>query len=438
MSHHKQIHEEVMIGEIIAIGDELTSGRILNTTSNFAAGHLFAAGHEIISMSTIGDKPGVIEASLKRALKRAEFIIVTGGLGATSDDLTNETVAKALGRPTRFFPEIFEKMTRKGIGLKGNGRKAKNHPLEKLAWLPEGAIILKPEANMAGHLLEHEEIPIFFLPGVPHEMRELMLDCVLPYLASMQSQVRLMRQKIYKLFGITESLVNQKLKNLEGNDPYIRLGYYPVYPEVHVCLTVHGNDEKDIEEQFNRFDIDIVSLLSPYIFGAGEDTMQSVVGALLKKKELKLAIAESCTGGLISHQITRVSGSSDYFSGSIIAYSNHIKKDVLAVPEETIETRGAVSSETAEAMAEGVLKLAGADLGISTTGIAGPEGGSVKKPIGTVWFGLANGERVMSFLHTFKGERWKIQANAAQTALDLIRQYLLDPYSAPFLEKGKT
>lgn len=433
-----------MKGEIIAIGDELTTGRILNTTSSFAAGHLYGAGHEIIAMSTVGDDPVAIESVLVRALKRADFIIVTGGLGATSDDMTNEAVAKVLARPTTFYPEIFAKI--KGgqpppaeplcqlAGKKQataekpqeNGqRQGNNHPLAKLAWLPEGSRVLKPEARMAGHLLVHGGTPIFFLPGVPHEMRELMLDCVIPYLADWRgTDVRQVSQRIYKVFGLPEIDINQCLRHLEERTG-VRIGYYPVHPEVHVSLTVLGDKTNGSAEVFAGADREIMALLGQNCFGTDRETMESVVGRLLQQHGQTAALAESCTGGLASHSLTRVPGSSAYFLGGVVAYANAVKEQVLGVGADVLAKYGAVSLETARAMASGIRRLLHSDIGLAITGIAGPEGGTAEKPVGHVCFALSSEKGCREQVCHFGGDRWQIQAIAAESALEMVRQHLL-------------
>lgn len=425
-----------MIGEIIAIGDELISGRILNTTSSFAANQLFAAGHDVIAMATIGDDPEIIEAALKRALGRAHFVIVTGGLGSTSDDLTNETVSIVLRRPTTLYPDILKKIRRQTGNSEalnpsdnGNMTESLQHPMEKMAWLPTGAQVLKPGARMAGHLLVHDEKPIFFLPGVPHEMQELMVDCVIPHLASLKGgRGREVCRKVYKVFGVGETIVNKMLKELEGSDPDIRIGYYPVYPEVHVSLTVYGQDRAATEKLFQQLDAKIIEILAPNIYGIDGDTMESVVGRLLMEQGKTLGVGESCTGGLISQRITNVSGSSAYFVGGVVAYSNDLKESLLGVDGKTIRKHGAVSAQTAKAMAEGVRRSLRADIGVSVTGIAGPTGGTAEKPVGTVHFGLATRDISYDFLYNFSGNRWQIQEVSAQTALDLVRRKLLKEF----------
>jgi nicotinamide-nucleotide amidase len=412
-----------MIGEIIAIGNELTSGRVLNTTSRFAAGLLFGAGHEILSMATVSDAPAEISKTLLRAVKRSDFIIITGGLGATSDDLTSEVVGQALGRPTVFHPEIFAK-------IKARHAKTDNgtlNILKKLAVLPTGAEILNPDAKMAGYLLVHDTKPLFFLPGVPHEMEELLMDKVLPRLAVWQEgKARVIKQRVYKVFGLGETEINRRLSHLEKEeDGRIRIGYYPVFPEVHLSLAVIGDDVAAAGNTFELLDHEVKKVLGDAIFATGTDTIESVVGELLLKRGKMLATAESCSGGLIGHKITSVPGSSGYFAGGVIAYSNDLKEKLLGVESDLLSRHGAVSSAVAKAMAAGIRSRTAADIGLSVTGIAGPTGGTREKPIGTVFIGLSTPDQTIDIPCRFSGDRWQVQELSAVTALDLIRRHLL-------------
>ncbi|HCC54119.1 MAG TPA: competence protein [Desulfobulbaceae bacterium] len=411
-----------MIGEIIAIGDELTSGRVLNTTSYFAASQLFAAGHEILAMITIGDEPELIGRTLQRALQRADFVIVTGGLGPTTDDLTNAAVSSALARPATFHPEIFKKIQVYSKNLPTTQQSS----LEKLAWLPAGAHALNTEAKMAGYFLVQDGKPIFFLPGVPQEMKDLLLETVLTRLAVWEGEeVRQVRQKTYKVVGLAESEINGKLAHLEGRDSRVRLGYYPVFPEVHVSLTVTGASSLEAEAVFTEYDGQVTTLLGDCCYGFGAETLEGVVGRLLAERGQTVAVAESCTGGLIAHSLTRISGSSAYFQGGVVAYSNALKERLLGVNREIILRCGAVSAETAQAMAEGMRRVAGVDYALSVTGIAGPAGGTEDKPVGTIYFALASPDKTRVFLFHFSGERGQVQALASQTALDLLRCHLM-------------
>lgn len=416
-----------MIGEIIAIGDELTSGRILNSTSYFAASHLYASGHEIGAMATIGDEPSLIGKALKRSIERADFVVVTGGLGPTSDDMTNEAVANALDRPTTFYPEIFDKIKK--------SESFKEMPsLEKLAWLPSGAEILKPGEKIAGYMLVYQEKPIFFLPGVPHQMRELMLDRVIPRLATWSGNtISLVKQKIFKVFGLPEPMIQEMLAGLERNKQELRIGYYPNAAEVHVSLTVRGETHHETEARFKEGEDAIREILGCCIFDEAGENLETIVGRTLKEKGLTLALAESCTGGLLAHHITLISGSSDYFKGGVVAYANQMKEELLHVAHQTLEQCGAVSRETAEEMARGIKKISGADLALSITGIAGPSGGTSEKPVGTVCFAIDDGIKAVSFQYHFSGKRITVQTKAAMTGLDLLRRHL---HGLDFLSNG--
>ena len=406
-----------MIGEIIAIGDELTSGRILNSTSYFAASHLYGAGHEIAAMATIGDSPDMIGKAIRESIDRSDFVVVTGGLGATSDDMTTEAVADALDRPTIFYPEIFEKIR--------ESQSFKEMPsLEKLAWLPSGAQILKPGEKIAGYLLVYNKKPIFFLPGIPYQMRELMLDRVIPRLAAWGGDMGLVRQKVYKVFGLEEHVISARLTSLEKENQLLRIGYYPVASEVHVSLTVRGETLQETDESFLQSEVFIKKALGDCIYDEDGKTLEMIVGESLLDRGFMLGAAESCTGGLLAHRITSVSGSSAYFSGAIVAYTDEMKQHFLGVRPETLEKYGAVSRETAREMAFGACREIGSDIAIAITGIAGPAGGTKEKPVGTVCFGLATPESVQDFSFQFSGKRAMVQIKSAMTGLDLLRRYL--------------
>lgn len=408
-----------MLGEIIAVGDELTSGRIVNSTSYFAASHLFAAGHKIIHMTTVGDEAEKIGTALLQAIDRADFVVVTGGLGSTSDDITVEAAAEALDRPPTFYPEIFAK-------IKECQAFAAMPSMEKMAWLPSGAEVLKPGEKMAGFMLRYGEKPIFFLPGVPQQMRELMLDRVIPQLATWKgSSLSLVRQRIYKVFGLGEVEINQRLTPLEEPGDAVRIGYYPMAAEVHVSLTVRGDTPTAAEVLFLGKEKKLQAALAGFIYGEGDDTMASVTGELLRASGLKLGLAESCTGGLMAHEITGVAGSSDYFVGSVVAYANEVKEGVLGVLEGTLTQFGAVSEETAREMALGAKQILGADMTVAITGIAGPGGGSQEKPVGTVCFCLATPAKTSCLTSHFSGKRLMVQAKAATMGMDLVRRFLL-------------
>ncbi len=415
-----------MKGEIIAIGDELTSGRILNTTSGFAARKLFDAGYTIHAMSTIGDTPELIGEALLRAIGRVDFIIVTGGLGSTDDDLTNEAVSQALNRPTipnlEMLSQIRTHLNKENV--------APDNQLEKLAWLPSGAEAFAPQSRTAGYQLIHESTPIYFLPGVPDEMQQLMSDAVLPRLAAWKAGSRLRTcQKIYKIFGIPETEVNRIIKTL-SIPADVLVGYYPVFPDVHLSVLVRGRDKAASKKSFKQSCQIIERVLGTAIYGTDRDSMESTVGALLAGKKRCLSLAESCSGGLISHLITSVAGSSAYFVGGAVTYSNELKQCFLGVEKKMLESHGAVSAEVARAMAIGIREKTASDIGLSVTGIAGPSGGTEEKPVGTVFIAISDRNRCAVEQYRFSGNRHRIQALTAHTGLNDLRLYLLDEHSA--------
>jgi len=411
-----------MRGEIIAVGDELTSGRIANTTSYFAAARLFAAGYEVPVLSTVADDQALISATLLQALGRADFVIVTGGLGTTSDDLTNEAVSRALARPATLYPEILRKIQANSHHLSPQARKS----LEKLAWLPTGAHSLHSEAKSAGYFLVHQGKPVFFLPGVPHEMRELLVEAVLPRLAVWEKQpAHHVRQRIFRVSGLLESEINQRLSELEGRDSRIKIGYYPVFPEVQVSLAVRATEEAVAESLLAEFTAEIERRLGDHIYGLEGDSLEEVLGRLCREQGISLAVAESCSGGRIAAAITAAPGASAYFGGGVVAYSNEFKERILGVNTATLAAHGAVSAAVAQEMAAGVRRLTGAALAVSATGIAGPAGGSAEKPVGTVFIGMATAAGTRAELCRFKGNRRQIQELTSHRALDMVRRTLL-------------
>lgn len=409
--------------EIIAIGDELTSGRIMNTTSSFAARQLFEAGYEIYAMHTIGDTPALIGEALKRAIGRVDAVLVTGGLGMTDDDLTNEAVSKALNRPTMVNLEILANIRRHldEITIAPVGQ------LEKLAWLPEGAEVLSPDSRMAGYRLIHDDTPVFFLPGIPEQMKHLLIEHVLPGLATWNTSHTLSTyQRIFRIFNLPEAEVNRRINTLDL-DPDVHIGYYPVFPEVHLSLTIRDTKAKNARALFKSCCKAIDTVLGDSIYGHDRDSMEKIVGRLLDQHGLTLAVAESCTGGLISQRITNNPGSSVYFLGGVVSYANSLKSDYLEVDPTLIEQEGAVSREVAQAMSMGIQKGSKADIGLAVTGIAGPDGGTEQKPVGTVYIGIATSDGNWVSKFKFNGDRQQIRELSAQTGLDLIRKYLLQP-----------
>jgi len=411
-------------GEIITIGNELVSGRTLDINSCYIAGRLTAIGVQVIKITSVGDEYEMVSEAIKKALNRADFIIVTGGLGSTKDDITNEIVAKALNRPLKLnkaaLEHIKQKVSHMGLSM--------NSSLEKMAWMPDGARMLDLEGNACGYSIKHKNVILYFLPGVPDQMKYLLDKVVIPEILKSTKQLPIIKRRVLKLYGINESLIAETLKDLKEREE-ISLGFYPVFPEYHIVITAKGRDEAKLLDYIHETETQIREKLSNYIFAVDEEKMEEVVGRLLKENALTLSVAESCTGGLISHRITNVSGSSAYFMGGAVVYSNEAKVKILGVREETLKNFGAVSAETAKEMAEGIRRCIPSDIGISVTGIAGPTGGTEQKPVGTVFIGLSTKDKTVTKRYRFFGEREQIKLNSSMMALDWIRRYINgDPF----------
>ncbi len=410
-----------MYGEIIAIGDELISGRVLNTTSTFVAHRLTLSGYSIKRITVIGDDISDIRECLLGSLERCSFLIITGGLGATADDITNEAVASALGLELEVRQELLDKIKECGHRCDMAG----GSYLQKMATLPKGAEILDIDSNAAGYLLNYDGKVLFFLPGVPSQLKIHMEKQVVPRLEKLLGPGQLVLYKVFKIFGLGETEINQKLEPIESDFPDVQIGYYPNFPEIYVTVTVRGKEKgSDIKGIFESACDEIRQTLERDIVAEDRESLEAVLGNLLLEKKSFLAVAESCTGGLVGQRITSVPGSSGWFECGAITYSNKAKTKILKVPSKIIEQHGAVSEQTAKKMVEGVMELGGVSFGLSLTGIAGPTGGTPAKPVGTVFIGMGTPEGVFVERFLFPGDRREIRLLASETALDWLRRYL--------------
>ena len=409
-----------MYGEIITIGNELISGMVRDLNAWYAAGRLTASGLKVTRIITVGDDTERGSMALKEAVKGSCFVIITGGLGSTEDDITNEIVANALNRPLCLDAQMFEQ-----IKSYVAERKIDMSPsLEKMAWMPKDSKMLNPEGAACGFLLIEDKTRLYFLPGVPDQMRYLMDKFVLPDILVRYNTLPVLRQRILKLYGLSEPNIAEILKDLPGQREDIIFGFYPHFPENHITISLRGDDEPAITNELERVEEEIRALFGPFVFATGNQTMEGVVGKMLRVRDLTISVAESCTGGLIGNLLTNVAGSSDYFQGGVMVYSNQSKTNLLNVSPETIKRYGAVSDQTVREMAEGIRKRINTDIGLAVTGIAGPDGGSAEKPVGTVHIGLIAGNEIYSGKYIFWGTREQVKLNTAIMALDWIRRYL--------------
>jgi nicotinamide-nucleotide amidase len=410
----------MMQGEIITTGTELVTGQVGDFNGRYAARRLHEVGLTVLRITLLGDRAPLFQEILQQGLGRSRFIIITGGLGPTEDDITVAAAAQALGLKLYQDEGLLNRIRRclEEQQIPWEERYA------KLAVIPEGALVLDPGGSACGFALRHRDARLFFLPGVPREMRQLFDAFVLPSLVEWAGGGHCVAQRTLRLFGISETQLQQVVSQLPEFQQGVSVGFYPNFPENHLTLTVRGQDCQALEATLDRLAAALAREVGDVLLGPIDAPQEELVGRLLKQRGLTLAVAESCTGGLIGHRVTNAPGASDYFLGGVVSYSNEAKQDLLRVPSQVLAESGAVSAEAARAMARGVKEVFGAAVGLSATGIAGPSGGSPEKPVGTVYFGLATpqGDEVWHYL--FQGDREEIKILAAQTALDRLRRAL--------------
>jgi nicotinamide-nucleotide amidase len=411
----------MMQGEIITTGNELLTGRIGDFNARYAARRLHEAGLAVQRLTILGDHSPLFQDLLAEALARSRFIIITGGLGPTEDDITVAAAAQTLNLRLRCDEVLLERIRR----CLGERQIPWEERYARLALIPEGAQVLDPGGMACGFALKHGGARLFFLPGVPKEMRLLFDALVLPALVESAGGGERLAQRTLRLFGISEARLQQVVSHLPDFQPgVVTAGFYPNFPETHLTLTMRGRDRQALEETLDRLTSSLAREVGDVLLGSDLISMEGLVGRYLKKNGLTLAVAESCTGGLIGHRLTDVPGASDYFLGGVVSYSNDAKQDLLRVPAAVLARHGAVSPETARDMARGVKEVFHAAVGLAVTGIAGPSGGSLEKPVGTVYIGLATDQGEEVWHYQFHGSRAEIKTLTAETALDLLRREL--------------
>jgi nicotinamide-nucleotide amidase len=404
------------------IGNELVSGEIADANAFFMANALTERGFSVTRVSMVGDQEGQIQDALLQSRDRAEAVIVSGGLGPTSDDLTTPAAAKAFGESLVLheasLEQIRERFARGGMEMPRSN--------EKQAVFPASAeIIPNPVGTAPGFFLKSRGKAIFFLPGVPRELQHLFRETVLPRLERERKGNIHYRARTLKIFGLTESAIADRLSGIRAEHFSATLAYLPRYPENHVKIIVQGSDLEEVKRNLAELERVIREKLEGRVFAVDRETLEEIVGRLLKERQATLAVAESCTGGLVAHRMTNIPGSSEYFERGVVVYSNQAKTELLQVPKELLAELGAVSAPVAEKMAEGMRHLSRATIGLAITGIAGPAGGSADKPVGTVFIALSGPDGTASRRYQFWGDRDQVKMISAQTALEWVRRYFL-------------
>ena len=407
----------------LSIGDELIYGQVTDTNAGTIASRLLEEGLRIQRHLTVGDNEQDIIGALNDLGRSSDAVIVTGGLGPTVDDLTSRAAARATGRRL-----VINEEARSHVSLMSN--RLENRILtplsDKQAMIPtKSSLIPNPNGTACGFHLMHNGCFMFFLPGVPSEMLVMLRDAVIPFLLERVPRKRAIRTVSLNLFGPCEAEVDELLLGIARPEQGLTLGICATFPWMKVTLRGEADNDAAAADLLAPAVNAVRERLGEYCFSSGEVSMDDAVAELFRDRCLTLSLAESCSGGLIAKRITDIPGSSGYFCEGAVTYSNNAKIRLLGVSPELLNSSGAVSSECASAMAKGVRLASGSDLGLATTGIAGPDGGSEEKPVGTVFISLAAPDGCWTKRFQFNGTRDEIRILTAWTALDWLRRYLL-------------
>ncbi len=409
-----------MQAEAVFTGSELLLGYVINTHAHFLGLELAKLGVELTLQTAVGDDWDRMRSVIKQALKRSDIVITTGGLGPTTDDITKEVIADILGVPMVMNAEALSKM-QAFFDKRGRPMPA---IFRRQACFPAGARLIPNDKGTApGCFLEHDNTVIIVLPGPPRELRHMFTTYVAPFIAGLPGRGEVLRTKTLKLTGIAEYAVQEILRDLGGQgNP--GLGYLAKPGATHVRVTARHADPQEAERMVEELAQKVVERLGDHLFAIDDQLLERDVGAMLREKGMTISTAESCTAGMVAARLTDVPGSSRYFYGGAVTYSNELKTQMLGVPAETIARYGAVSEETAVAMAQGVRRLTGSDIGIGVTGIAGPDGGSPGKPVGLVYIALASDKEVVTRRYFFPGERMAVREGTVNAALHMVKVFL--------------
>jgi nicotinamide-nucleotide amidase len=412
-----------VLAELLTIGDEILYGQIVDTNSQWMSVELNKIGIKIIRKTTVGDTEQDILAAFKEADSRADVILITGGLGPTSDDLTKPLLAKYFNCELKIHEEALLEVT---AFFKSRGRELTELNRQQAALPTACEKITNPIGTAPGMWFDRGEKIFMSMPGVPHEMKRMMTDHVIPRLQKKYS-LPIIYHKIIRTIGLGESFLAEKISDWEKSLPdNFKLAYLPSLGEVKLRLTGMGDSLISLKEQEEILTHQLQERFGKYIYGYGEDPIEVVIGKMLRERKLTLSMAESCTGGYLSHLITSVPGSSGYFMGSMIPYAYEIKMRQLGVRPETLEKYGAVSEPTITEMANIVRAKFNTDIGVATSGIAGPGGATPDKPVGTIWIAYSDKHKTVTKLLKLSSDRMINIKLTSVNVLNLIRQNLPD------------
>lgn len=410
-----------MLVEIITIGDELLIGQVVDTNSAWMGQQLNLAGFKVKQITSVSDEEQHILSALDEAVKRADVILITGGLGPTKDDITKTTLCKYFNTSLVFNEEAY-KIIEQLFKIRGRAVTPTNRTQ---AEVPANCTVLQNKNGTApGMWFEHNNKIFVSMPGVPYEMKSMMADDVIPRLKALFETPNIVHQTVLTQ-GVGESFLSDMIADWETQlPPYMKLAYLPSAGMVRLRLTAVSK-AADLQQQVDEQIKKVMPLIERFVYGYDDDTLQELVGKLLLKKNQTLALAESCTGGYISHLITSVPGSSVYYKGSLVAYAYEIKEEFLGVPATVLATKGAVSEEVVLQMASQVRANFKTDYAIAVSGIAGPDGGTADKPVGTVWIAIATPQKAFAKRYQFGTHRMRNIEVTAYTALNMLRKELV-------------
>ena len=411
-----------MKAEIITIGDEILIGQTVDTNSAWIANKLNLIGVDVIRIASISDKKNEIIKALNNAKQDADIILITGGLGPTNDDITKKTLADYFGVKLIQNKEVLNHIEQFVIKRKAH----MNERNIRQADVPENCKILHNNIGTApGMLFEDNDKIIISMPGVPFEMKELMNNHIIPILKTKNPNFNIIH-KIILTQGISESKLAEVLEEWENNLPeLLSLAYLPSPGIIKLRLTAKGDNKQELEKMLQNQLLKLENIIPEQICGYDSEKLEELVGKLLVEKRKTLSTAESCTGGNIAHLITSIPSSSEYFKGSIVAYSNEIKQNILSVSKSNLDNYGAVSKQVIEEMVCGIRDLYKTDFAIATSGIAGPSGGTAEKPVGTTWIAVADNTKVISNIYIFGDQRERNIQRASLTALNMLQKLIL-------------
>lgn len=412
-----------MQASIVTIGDELLIGQVIDTNSAWISSQLNIAGIWVRKRVSVGDDPVEMRRVLDEESLHSRLILITGGLGPTADDITKPFLCEYFGTHLEINEEVlshirhlFEVVLKRPL-IERNRRQAE---------VPAGCTVIHNARGTApGMLFERNGVMYISMPGVPHEMKGMMTDLVLPMIREKIITGHILHRTLLTA-GIGESFLAEHIRHWEAALPaYLKLAYLPNYGMVRLRLTGSGADREQLDTALSSHFGALKALVSEWLVTDEDISLPQVISKMLKERKKILATAESCTGGYIAHLLTREAGASDKFNGTVVSYSNQAKKDLLSVQEKTLETEGAVSEQTVVQMVKGAIRVLKADYALATSGIMGPDGGSFAKPVGTVWVAAGDKDRVITQLFHFRYDRLRNIELAAGNALNLLRKFIL-------------